>query len=142
MRSIGPFRPRPVTVFAALTLLIWTTRIPLAWTNPDDSVGEKVIWSTPITLFVIAAAALLLMQARGAGSTAPFAKLVRAFAAGTVAYWTIRVVIIVAGDWSVGFKAVHAVLAIVSCAAAALAWRSLAAGDETPADVEPAVSRR
>ena len=47
-------RPYPVTGFAALTLFIWGNRIWLAWTNPDDSVARKLVWSTPITLFVLA----------------------------------------------------------------------------------------
>lgn len=119
------FRPAAVTMFAVLTLAIWTTRIPLAWTNGEDSTGEKVLWSTPITLFVIAAAAIVVMQARGASGSPVFSKLVRAFSAGTVLYWTARMSLIVTGDWSVGFKVVHGVLAVGSCLAASFAWRSM-----------------
>ncbi|MBX3315183.1 MAG: hypothetical protein KF906_12790 [Actinobacteria bacterium] len=131
MASLDRFRPRPVTAFALLTLVIWTTRIPLAWTNDEDTVGEKLVWSTPITLFVVAAATLLVLQARGDGRSPTSTKLARTFAVATIVYWTIRITMIVAGDWSVGFKVVHAVLAVVSSGAAALAWRSLAGTDGT-----------
>jgi hypothetical protein len=135
MATLERFQPRAVTAFAALTLFIWTTRIPLAWTNDEDTVGEKLLWSTPITLFWLAAAALLVLQARGEGTSPVTARLTRVFAAATIAYWTIRIVMIVAGDWSIGFKVVHAVLAIASSVAAALAWRSL---DATPTRPVPA----
>lgn len=130
MAVVDRFQPRAVTAFAGLTLAIWTTRIPLAWTNDEDTLGEKLVWSTPITLFVIAAAAILVLQTQGEGTAPSTVRLVKVFAAATIAYWAIRVVMIVAGDWSVGFKVVHAVLAVASSIAAALAWRSL---DATPA---------
>jgi hypothetical protein len=141
MTTLDRFRPRPVTVFALLTLAIWTTRIPLAWTNDEDSFTEKLVWSTPITLFVLAAAALLVLQARGQGGSATSTRLVRMFAGATVVYWGVRITMIVAGDWSIGFKVVHAVLAVVSATAAVLAWRSVEVPDradrptsELPAD--------
>src|SRR5690625_4757296 len=90
--------PRPVAVFAVLTLLIWTNRVWLAWTNPDDTVAEKLVWSTPITLFVIAAAFLLVQLLTERGSTPAFGLIVRVFAAATVVYWAIRMTIIVTGD--------------------------------------------
>lgn len=125
------FRPRPVAAFSALTLAIWGNRIWLAWTNQEDSTAEKLVWSTPITLFVIAAAVVLVLQFRGRAGTPGFARLVRIFAGGTLVYWPIRIAIIATGDWNLPFKAVHTVLAVVSCAAAAWAWRSLV--DRTPA---------
>lgn len=136
--SLDRFRPRPVAAFAVLTLAIWTTRIPLAWTNDEDTVAEKLVWSTPITLFVLAAAALLVLQARGDGTSPTAARLTRIFAAGTIGYWAIRLVMIVAGDWSVGFKVVHAVLAVASSAAAALAWRSVGSAREPRPEPRPA----
>lgn len=139
MALLDRFRPRPVTAFAVLTLVIWTTRIPLAWTNDEDTVAEKLVWSTPITLFVVASAALLVLQARGEGVGPKSSRLTRVFAAATIVYWTIRIAMIVGGDWSVGFKVVHAVLAVLSSGAAALAWRSVGgtdrSQDRTPAPV-------
>lgn len=118
--------PWPVALFCAATLFIWTNRIWLAWTNDEDTVAEKLVWSTPITLFVIAAAVLAVAMLREAdrGSSA-FVKGVKAFAAGTVVYWAIRAPIITLADHEVGFKVVHGVLALVSVAAAVGAWRSV-----------------
>lgn len=120
-------RPYPVAVFCAMTLFTWGNRIWLAWTNDDDTVAEKIVWSVPITAFVIAAVVLAVLMLSGADrSSRGFVVLVRAFAAGTVVYWAIRYPIIAAGDWSVGFKVVHGVLAVASVVAAVLAWRSVA----------------
>lgn len=118
-------RPRPVAVFVALTLLIWTNRIWLAWTNDEDTVAQKLLWSTPITLFVLASVYLLVRMLTGRARTPSFAPTVRVFAVGTIVYWAIRVVLILTADHAVGFKAVHTVLAIVSVAAAAVAFRSI-----------------
>ena len=119
-------RPYPVAVFCAVTLLTWGNRIWLAWTNDEDTVAEKIVWSVPITAFVIAAVVLSVLLLSGADrSSRGFVRLVRAFAAGTVVYWAIRFPIIAAGDWSVGFKLVHGVLAVVSSAAAVGAWRAV-----------------
>lgn len=128
-------RPYPVAVFAALTLLIWGNRIWLAWTNDEDTVAEKLVWSTPITLFVLAALAVVVAYLRRADVTAAgFRRLVRVFAGGTVAYWAIRAPMILLADHEVPFKVVHGVLAAVSIAAAVAAWRSLDA--TTPAERE------
>ena len=128
-------RPYPVTAFCALTLVIWTTRIPLAWTNDEDTVAEKVAWSLPITAFWVAAAVLLvLLLADRARATPWFATVARAFALGTIAYWAVRLPMILVAeppasvDSEAAFKVVHAVLAAVSVGAAGLAWRSLRPG--------------
>lgn len=126
-------RPAPVAVFAVLTLLIWTNRIWLAWTNEEDTVGEKLLWSTPITLFVLAAAYLLVRMLTGQAATPSFGATVRVFAAGTVLYWAIRITIILTGDHTVGFKAVHTVLALVSAAAAVWAFRAIERRSPVPA---------
>jgi hypothetical protein len=128
-------RPYPVSGFAALTLFIWGNRIWLAWTNPDDTVAEKLVWSTPITLFVLAALAVGLLMLRGADRrSAVFVRLVQAFAGGTIAYWTIRAPMILLADHPGPFKVVHAVLAVVSVISAALAIRSVRAGAATEAE--------
>src|SRR5690606_6876352 len=82
--------PWPVAVFCAVTLFIWTNRIWLAWTNDEDTVAEKLVWSTPITLFVIAAAVLAVVMLRGTDRPGAFATGVRVFAGGTIVYWAIR----------------------------------------------------
>jgi len=139
-------RPYPVAVFAVLTLVIWTTRIPLAWTNDEDSVAAKVAWSLPITAFWVAAAVLLgLLLADRARSTPWFATVAKAFAIGTIAYWALRLPMILVAEppasvtSAAAFKAVHAVLAAVSITAAAMAWRSLRPGS-APTDGAPAAA--
>jgi hypothetical protein len=131
-------RPYPVAVFAALTLVIWGNRIWLAWTNDSDTVARKIVWSTPITLFVLAAAAVAVLLAKGVDTSAPgFRRLVRVFAGATVVFWAVRAPMIGLADHEVAFKVVHAVLAAASVAAAVAAWRSL---DSTvPARDEPSV---
>ncbi|MCU1498179.1 MAG: hypothetical protein JWM47_2132 [Acidimicrobiales bacterium] len=124
-------RPYPVAAFAGLTSAIWGNRIWLAWTNPDDTVAEKLVWSTPITLFVLAALAVAVAYARDVdrGGLA-FRRLVQVFAGGTVTYWAIRLPMILLADHGVPFKVVHTVLALVSVAAAAAAWRSVGRADQ------------
>ncbi len=121
-------RPYPVATFAALTLFIWGNRIWLAWTNDEDTVAEKLVWSTPITAFVLAAVALAVLLARGTDVTVGGPRrLVQAFAAGTTIYWAVRLPLIWLADHPLGFDVVHSVLAIASVTAAALAWRAVRA---------------
>ncbi len=131
-------RPYPVTAFSAVTLFIWGNRIWLAWTNDQDSVARKLVWSTPITAFVVAAVLALVLLLRGADpTTGRFRRLVQVFAGGTVVYWAIRGPMILLADHPIPFKVVHAVLAIVSVVASVLAWRSLDATMAEPS--EPAL---
>jgi len=121
-------RPYPVAVFCAVTLFIWGNRIWLAWTNTTDTVAEKLLYSVPITAFVVAAVVLLIALLRGADQSAVwFLTVVRAFAAGTIVYWAVRAPLILLADRSIGFKVVHALLAVASVAAAAFAWRAVRA---------------
>ena len=133
-------RPYPVAVFCAVTLFTWGNRIWLAWTNPDDTVAEKLLWSVPITAFVVAAVVLLVVLVRGADRTASgFVGLVRVFAAGTVVFWAVRAPMILLADHPVPFKVVHAVLAVASITAAAFAWRAVAGTDARGDQVAPTV---
>lgn len=119
-------RPYPVAVFCAVTLFTWGNRIWLAWTNPDDTMVDKIVWSVPITAFVVAALVLLVLLVRGSSrSGAGFIRLVQAFAAGTVVFWAVRAPMILLADHPGAFKLVHAVLAVVSVTAAAFAWRAV-----------------
>lgn len=124
-------RPYPVAVFCAVTLFIWVNRIWLTWTNGDDSVGAKVLWTIPIGAFVAAAIVLAVAMLAGADRDARwFRLLVQAFALGTALYWLIRLPMIAFNehpnlepDEEVPFKIVHAVLAVVSVSAAWFAFR-------------------
>jgi hypothetical protein len=119
-------------VLCALTLLIWVNRIWLAWTNPDDTVGQKVVWSVPIVAFVVAAAVLLAMLWRGRAATLTFVRLAQAFALATIAYWAIRLPMILLADHPAGFKVVHTVLAVTLGAAALAAFASVGTARAAP----------
>ena len=141
--AMARLRPYPVTVFCAVTLLIWVNRIWLTWTNGTDSVGAKVLWSIPIGAFVAAAAVLVVAMLSGVDRDAPWFRLtVQLFAAGTVVYWAIRMPMIAFNDHGltpseeIAFKIVHSVLAIASVSSAYFAWRwARNASGEQPADV-------
>lgn len=131
-------RPYPVAAFCAVTLFIWTNRIWLAWTNDTDSVARKLVWSVPITAFVVAAVVIAgLMLAGRADRTRWFAPLVRAFAAGTVVFWAIRAPMIAFADHDVPFVVVHTVLAVASVGTAIAAWRAVGDAQTAPAAREP-----
>jgi hypothetical protein len=115
-----------VAALCAVTLLIWGNRIWLAWTDPDDSVARKLLWSVPITLFVVAAVVLAVAMVAGVDRRSrAFVGGVVAFAGGTVAFWAVRAPMITLADHGAAFKVVHAVLAVASVAAAVAAWRSV-----------------
>lgn len=121
-------RPFPVSGLAALTLFIWGNRIWLAWTNDEDSLGEKLLWSLPITVFVIAALILVAGAATGRSLTVgPLRSVASVLAYGTIAFWAVRAPMITLADHPVGFKVVHAVLAIASIGASVMAVRALRA---------------
>jgi hypothetical protein len=141
-------RPYPVAVFCAVTLFIWVNRIWLAWTNGDDSVAAKVLWTIPIGAFVLAATVLLVAMVTGADRSARwFRLLVQAFALGTALFWLIRMPMIALNDHDltaseeVAFKVVHAVLAIVSVSAAwfAFRWARTAPASGSTGPVDPSV---
>ena len=119
-------RPYPVAVLCAVTLFIWLNRIWLNWTNPDVDLPAKLALSIPITAFVIVSFVVLVAMVRGVDRGAPwFRGLVRAFAAGTVVFWAVRLPMILLDDHPAAFLVVHSVIAIVSVLAAVAAWRSL-----------------
>ncbi|MCU1453984.1 MAG: hypothetical protein JWN46_2130 [Acidimicrobiales bacterium] len=122
------FRPYPIAAFAAVTLLIWGNRVWLNWTAPHVGVAAKVALSVPITCFVVASLVLLAAMLRGADPRHPrFRALVRAFAAGTVVFWAVRLPMILVHQHPAAFKVVHAALAVASVMAAVLAWRAVPA---------------
>lgn len=135
-------RPYPVAALCAVTLFIWTNRVWLAWTDDADSVARKVAWSVPITAFVVAAAVVAGLMLSGRAERTPwFASLVRAFAAGTIAFWAIRAPMIALADHDAAFIVVHTVLAVASVGTAIGAWRAVGARRPTPAEREPEPAR-
>lgn len=125
MNRLEHLRPYPVSTFAGVTLLIWGNRVWLAWTDPKLHVADKLVYSVPITAFVVAAGGTLGMQLAGLGRSRGLRTLVTAFALGTVVYWAVRLPIIVSHHHPVGFKVVHSVLGVGSAGLAIRAWRAV-----------------
>jgi hypothetical protein len=123
------------------SLYVWSTRIRNATGDDTLSSGSKA-FSVALSLTFLAfavAGVVVLVRAWSRPLARVEALVLRAFAAWTVAVWVVRIPMIVLDDRSVAFKAVHAVLGVISIVLAAVVWRStsaVAAGDES----RPAVS--
>lgn len=117
------------------TVFVWGNRISNAWRSTTETTGAKVGSTLLAASFLVFAAAGAVIAARswrrgfGRGEVV----VLRAFAAWTTVVWVWRIVAISLADHAVGFKAVHAVLGLVSIALAALVWRATS----TPATVSP-----
>jgi hypothetical protein len=114
---------RAVFALLAWTFLVWTTRIGNIWGDAELDAAER--WGrTGLALsFTVLAAAVIV--AYWYGERLGVRRAVLALCGWTVAVWTVRSAAILLGDWSVGFKAVHLVLAISSIALSVVALRSL-----------------
>lgn len=135
-------RPYPVTVFCAVTLLIWGNRVWLNWTAPDVDLAAKLALSIPITAFVAAAVVVLVWLLRGADTDGrSFRLVVRTFAGGTVVFWAVRVPMILANDHPLAFDVVHSVLAVVSVVSAGFAWRAVGGAGDASGPGSPTGSR-
>lgn len=119
-------RPYPALALVVVTLFIWLTRVPLAWSTTDGGFTRKLVPVIPVLLFVVPAAlALGWALADGSLGARRPGLLVRVLAVWTVGYWAVRLPLILLHDHPVPFKVVHGVLAAVSVAASTAAWRSL-----------------
>lgn len=92
------------------TLFVWLTRVRNV--VRDDGVGLGLVVPAGLTALAVYA---LVDRRRGVPS----------LAVATVAVWAIRLPFVLLHDHSVAFKAVHAVLAVVSIGLAALALRAV-----------------
>lgn len=119
-------RPLAVTVLGALTLVMWTGRLGLAW-GTDGSLASKLWATVPVVVFVALGAAALAVVLRSPGPhLGPRERTIAGVVAWwTIAYWAVRLPVIWFDGRSVGFKGVHTVLAVVSWAAAGWVIRSL-----------------
>lgn len=125
-------RPYPVTALAAATLLSWTGRLGLAWSDRTLSTDGKVTATVPVVIFVAVGVGLaVVVRHRGADVGDAGRRFVRLAILWTAGYWLVRLPIILAhaadDRYTVGFKAVHTVLAVVAWGLSALAWRSVRA---------------
>ena len=115
-------RRRPFALaLVAWTFFVWTTRIANIWRDEALDTGEKVGRTGLALSFTLLAVAVVVTLWRRLPQASLLA--VGALAAWSVAVWVVRAVRILFADHEVGFKVVHTVLAVVSIALAALAWR-------------------
>lgn len=113
---------RWIWVLIAWTVFLWLSRLRNVLSNDDLTSGGRAVRVGVVVIFVGLAAA----GAVGVRKHLP--KLVAAFLAWTVGYWLIRGIgILIDGDYSVGFKAVHTVLMLISLILAGLAARQATA---------------
>lgn len=107
------------------TLLTWTTRIPLAWSDEALDTGEKLLATLPVLAFVVLALAALVALLR----RLPRAGVaVAALAGWSLAYWVVRLPFILVNDHPAGFLVVHAALALVAGTLSVLALRTSTIG--------------
>ncbi len=138
---LARLRPYPVTALAAATLLSWTGRLGLAWSDRTLSAAGKVTATVPVVIFVAVGAVLVAVVVRRRGPDVGDGgrRFVRLAVLWTTGYWLVRLPIIVthpADDrYTVGFKAFHTVLAVVAWALSALAWRSVRTANDSGDEV-------
>ena len=140
---MAPLSPRTRALALALcgwTLLTWTTRVPLAWSDDELTTGGKVLATVPVLVFVVLAVVtgVAVLTRRAAAGT-----IVLGLAVWSVGYWVVRMALIATNGHPVGFVVVHAVLAIVAGALAVAAGRGVVADGAGPRAVtrRPAVGR-
>lgn len=111
------------------TLFTWVTRVPLLWSDDAVSGGAKLASSVPVLVFVTLAVAAGVLSLRRSGS----AGLAVAVLAGwSVAYWIVRLPLVLLNDHPLAFDAVHSMLALVSCSLSAWALIGWAAEGGRP----------
>jgi hypothetical protein len=115
-------RRRPFALaLVGWTFLVWTTRIANIWRDEGlDTAGKVGRTGLALSFTVLAIAVLVALWRSSARSTR---LAVGALAAWTAGVWVVRGTAILLGDHGAGFKAVHAILAVVSIVLAAGAWR-------------------
>lgn len=124
-------RSRPFALaLVGWTFLVWTTRIANIWRDDELGTGEKVGRTGLALSFTVLAIAVLVAVWRRTHRSSLVA--VAVLAGWTAGVWLVRGTGILLGDEGAGFKAVHTVLAVVSIALAALAWREASRGAVGP----------
>ncbi len=103
-------RPRPAVALVAWTLLTWIGRVPLLWSDEEQSTAAKLGSTIPVLVFVgLAAVAVVVLVRRGSWTS-----VVTALAVWSIAYWAVRLPLILGNDHPAGFKVVHGVLALIA----------------------------
>lgn len=137
-RPLGDrLRPYPVAALAAWTLFSWLQRLGNAWGDEALSTAGKVAATVPVAVFTALGIALAVVVLRHAdpdlGATGR--RAVQAAVVWTVGYWVVRLpfILLHTADerYTVGFKVVHAGLAVIAWGLSAWAWRSVGQSDTT-----------
>ncbi|MBI2710670.1 MAG: hypothetical protein HYX34_13415 [Actinobacteria bacterium] len=119
-------RPYAVAALVAWTLLTWTGRLGLAWSDDASTLAGKVLATVPVVAFVALAAAAGVALLRSGPVLDGAARVLAVGLAGwSVVYWAVRLPLILANDHPAGFKVVHAVLAVVAAGLAGWVMRAL-----------------
>jgi hypothetical protein len=103
-------RPRSAVALVAWTLLTWVGRVPLLWSDDEQSTAAKVGSSVPVVVFVALALAAVVMLVRHR----PWTSVVTVLAFWSVGYWGLRYPLILTNDHPAAFMVVHGVLAAVA----------------------------
>jgi cobalamin synthase len=114
-----------VAVLVGWTAFVWTTRIGNIWRDHALETGEKIGRTGLALSFTVLAAIVLVAYVR---RDRWLRMAVLALAGWTTGVWIVRTVGIATGDHGGGFIAVHAVLAVVSIALAAMAVAATSSG--------------
>jgi hypothetical protein len=116
----------PLLALVVWSAYVWSTRIRNAAGDATLSSGGKAFSiGLSITFLAFAVAGLVvLVRAWSRPLTRAETVALWAFAGWTVAVWLVRIPMILLDDHSVGFKAVHAVLGLISIGLSVWVWRS------------------
>lgn len=115
----------PLLALGAWSVLTWGGRVRNILEDPDLDGGGRAAWLVPAVVFILGGLVTLVAWWRGPATLrpGPWRTVVAGFAAWTLGYWALRMVLLVGNGHGAAFVAVHAVLAVV---AGALAVATLA----------------
>lgn len=112
-----------VWVLIGWTVFLWVSRTRNVINNDELTTSGRTIRIAIAVLFVVLAAATAVAVRKRKP------QVIVGFLTWTVGYWLVRGVgILIDGDYSVGFKAIHTVLMVVSLTLSGLTARQLRLG--------------
>jgi len=106
---------RSLWAFVAWTLFLWATRIRNVVQDDELSTGAAGLAGAIAVVFLLASISLPVLAARRRDL---LGRAVRVVMTATILWWAMRLVTNLVGDGSVGFKAVHTILAVLTIALA------------------------
>lgn len=129
-RSLSSRLTSAPTIFAVLagwTLFNWTTRIRNVL-GDDELAGFDRAWRLGVSVAFVAVALLVIATLIARRHTAA-AHVSRALAVAGILWWPVRAIGTLLADFSVAFKVVHTVLAVVTVTLGVLVLRARAGND-------------